>query len=93
MDASRLSEIEKIAELAEKYGLAVILLMILLIVLLVVGRMLVRGDLVPRHLLERVEEDRDRLQAMLDEERRGIMKPIMDTLSRLKKDDSGDRGG
>ncbi|KKC49542.1 hypothetical protein VE23_24910 [Paenibacillus sp. D9] len=91
MDQTQLDTTERIAQLAEKYGLSLILLIILLCVLLYVGRMLLRGDLVPRSLLEKAEEDRDRLQEILDNERAGMMGPLLDVVKNLKKDE--DKGG
>lgn len=91
MDQTQLDTTERIAQLAEKYGLSLVLLIILLCVLLYVGRMLLRGDLVPRSLLEKAEEDRDRLQEILDNERAGMMGPLLDVVKNLKKDE--DKGG
>lgn len=58
-----------------------------------------KGDLVPRELLDRAEEDRDRLQAILDKERADFMAPTLEVLQRLKIDHAAasgndqDRGG
>jgi hypothetical protein len=93
MDPEQLSSIEKIAQLAEKYGLALILAIVLLVVVLYIVRMLARGDLVPRSLLDRAEEDRDRLQAILDKEREGVMAPMMEWFKNIQKDNPQDRGG
>lgn len=87
-------EIEGVKEflpLAEKYGLAVVLTFILLVILAVLVKMIIKGDLVPRSLLDRAEEDRDRLQAILDKEREGFMAPLLEMVKNLKKDE--DRGG
>lgn len=91
MDQAHLDATERVAGLAEKYGLSVVLLLILLGVLGYIGRMLLRGDLVPRSLLEKAEEDRDRLQDILDSERASVMGPMLDVVKNLKKDE--DKGG
>jgi p-aminobenzoyl-glutamate transporter AbgT len=93
MDSDQLTLIATIAQLAEKYGFALVLAIVLLIVVLYIVRMLIRGDLVPRRLLIRAEEDRDRLQAILDKEREGVMMPFMEWLKNIKKDDHGSREG
>ncbi|MFF2910022.1 hypothetical protein [Paenibacillus sp. NPDC057934] len=99
MDAERISDIEKLLPLAEKYGLAVLLVFILLIVVMIQWRAVMKGDLVPRELLDRAEEDRDRLQAILDKERADFMAPTLEVLQRLKIDHAAvsgndeDRGG
>jgi septum formation topological specificity factor MinE len=49
-------------------------------------RSIVKGNLVPRELLERAEEDRDRLQNILDKERSDFMAPTLEVLQRLKVD-------
>ncbi|QJC52775.1 hypothetical protein HGI30_15180 [Paenibacillus albicereus] len=91
MDQAHLDATERAAQLIEKYGLSLVLLLILLLVLGYIGRMLLRGDLVPRELLEKAEEDRDKLQAILDKEREGVMGPLLDVVKNLKKDE--DKGG
>ncbi|GIP38626.1 hypothetical protein J31TS4_19060 [Paenibacillus sp. J31TS4] len=93
MDSEQLNQIDKLAQLAEKYGLALVLLLILLAVLLIIVRMIIKGDLVPREMLEKVEEDRDRLQAILDKEREGFMLPLLEVVKNMKKDDPEHRGG
>jgi len=92
MDADRIAEIEKLLPLAEKYGLAVLLVFILLMVVMVQWWAVMRGDLVPRDLLDRAEEDRDRLQGILDKERSEFMQPTLDVLKQLKIDHTEDRG-
>ncbi|USB34888.1 hypothetical protein [Paenibacillus sp. YPG26] len=85
MESGELSTIEKLLPLAEKYGLAVLLTFILLMVLIVLVRMIIKGDLVPRRLLDKAEEDRDRLQAILDKEREELWEPVLDVFKSIKK--------
>ncbi|MNI97331.1 hypothetical protein D3C73_1559620 [compost metagenome] len=63
-----------------------------MIVVIVMLRAIVKGSLVPRELLDKAEEDRDRLQAILDKERSDFMQPTLDVLKKLKVDQSEDRG-
>ncbi|MBP1999262.1 hypothetical protein J2Z69_000281 [Paenibacillus shirakamiensis] len=86
MGTADMVNLEKWLPLAEKYGLSVVLSFILLLFVGMVVRMIVRGDLVPRSMLERAEEDRDRLQAILDREREGFMNPLLDMVKHLKQD-------
>ena len=92
MGAEEVTQVEGWARLADKYGVALILAIVLMVVLLYIVRMLVRGDLVPRHLLDRAEEDRDRLQDVLDKERAAFMSPTLEVLQKLKIDHNEDRG-
>ncbi|MEK4849747.1 hypothetical protein NST04_07750 [Paenibacillus sp. FSL H7-0756] len=103
MDSNDVANLEKLLPLADKYGLAYIIALILLMIMLVLLRSIVKGNLVPRELLERAEEDRDRLQNILDKERSDFMAPTLEVLQRLKIDHSAgghtgstneeDRGG
>lgn len=101
MDSNDVSNLEKLLPLADKYGLAYIVALILLIIVIVLVRSIVKGNLVPRELLDRAEEDRDRLQAILDKERADFMAPTLEVLQRLKIDhhaasgsgNEEDRGG
>ncbi|WP_340025960.1 hypothetical protein MHI24_12540 [Paenibacillus sp. FSL K6-1096] len=103
MDSNDVANLEKLLPLADKYGLAYIIALVLLMILLVLLRSIVKGNLVPRELLERAEEDRDRLQNILDKERSDFMAPTLEVLQRLKIDHSAgssatgmneeDRGG
>ncbi|KWX88963.1 hypothetical protein AMQ83_03500 [Paenibacillus riograndensis] len=102
MDSNDIANLEKILPLADKYGLAYIVALILLVIVLVLLRSIVKGNLVPRELLERAEEDRDRLQNILDKERSDFMAPTLEVLQRLKIDHTSsgvnvsneeDRGG
>lgn len=99
MDSNDVANLEKLVPLADKYGLAYVVALILLIVVIVLLRSIVKGNLVPRELLDRAEEDRDRLQAILDKERADFMAPTLEVLQRLKIDHAAasgndqDRGG
>ncbi|MEK3900753.1 hypothetical protein [Paenibacillus sp. FSL R7-0179] len=88
MDSNDVANLEKLLPLADKYGLAYIIALILLMIMLVLLRSIVKGNLVPRELLERAEEDRDRLQNILDKERSDFMAPTLEVLQRLKIDHS-----
>lgn len=88
MDSNDVANLEKLLPLADKYGLAYIIALILLMIFLVLLRSIVKGNLVPRELLERAEEDRDRLQNILDKERSDFMAPTLEVLQRLKIDHS-----
>jgi hypothetical protein len=77
LEAGQLEVLEQTARFTEKYGLSVILLLILLGVLFHLVRLIVTGSLVPRELLDRAEEERDRLQAILDKEREGMIGPLL----------------
>lgn len=91
MGQEEINGVRELLPLAEKYGLAVVLTFILLVILAVLVKMIIRGELVPRSLLDRAEEDRDRLQAILDKEREGFMAPLLEMVKNLKKDEN--RGG
>lgn len=78
--------------LADKYGLAYIVAFILMIVVMALLRSIVKGNLVPRELLDRAEEDRDSLQATLDKERSELMQPTLDIVRNLKIEHRDDRG-
>lgn len=99
MDSNDITNLEKLLPLADKYGLAYIVALILLIIVVALVRSIVKGNLVPRELLDRAEEDRDRLQAILDKERADFMAPTLEVLQRLKIDHAAangsdeDRGG
>lgn len=86
MDSNDVANLEKLLPLADKYGLAYIVALVLLLIFLVLLRSIVKGNLVPRELLERAEEDRDRLQNILDKERSDFMAPTLEVLQRLKID-------
>ena len=86
MDSDDIANLEKLLPLADKYGLAYIVALVLLVIFLVLLRSIVKGNLVPRELLERAEEDRDRLQNILDKERSDFMAPTLEVLQRLKVD-------
>ncbi|MBY0014040.1 hypothetical protein [Paenibacillus typhae] len=86
MDSNDIANLEKLLPLADKYGLAYIVALVLLVIFLVLLRSIVKGNLVPRELLERAEDDRDRLQNILDKERSDFMAPTLEVLQRLKVD-------
>ncbi|MEK4262783.1 hypothetical protein [Paenibacillus sp. FSL L8-0499] len=92
MGEGDIAQLEKLLPLADKYGLAYIVAFILMIVLMVLLRAIVKGNLVPREMLDRAEEDRDCLQAILDKERSEFMQPTLDVLKKLKIDHTEDRG-
>lgn len=93
MGSNDINATEQILKLAEKYGLTVVLMLIFGSVLYSVFRALRKGELVPREYLDRVEEDRDRLQIMMEKEREGFMAPLLEVVNNLKKDNSDGRGG
>ncbi|KUP25895.1 hypothetical protein [Paenibacillus sp. DMB5] len=92
MDQGNIAQLEKLLPLADKYGLAYITAFLLMLIIVVLLRSIVKGKLVPRELLDRSEEDRDRLQAILDKERSEFMQPTLDVLKKLKIDHTEDRG-
>lgn len=92
MDQGNIAQLEKLLPLADKYGLAYITAFLLMLIIVVLLRSMVKGKLVPRELLDRSEEDRDRLQAILDKERSEFMQPTLDVLKKLKIDHTEDRG-
>ncbi|WP_379130970.1 hypothetical protein [Paenibacillus sp. sgz500958] len=93
MDSNDVTNLEKLLPLADKYGLAYVVSLILLLVVIVLVRAIVKGQLVPRELLDLAEEDRDRLQAILDKERADFMAPTLEVLQRLKIDHAAGSGG
>lgn len=99
MEAERISDLERILPLVEKYGLSVVLLFLFLIFAYAQWRAVATGKLVPREMLDRALQDNDRLQAILDKERSDFMKPTLEVLQRLKVDhaesrsNEEDRGG
>ncbi|KAA9003997.1 hypothetical protein F4V43_11340 [Paenibacillus spiritus] len=93
MDSNDVSNLEKLLPLADKYGLAYVVSLVLLCIVIYFLRGIARGDLVPRELLDRSEEDRDRLQAILDKERADFMAPTLEVLQRLKVDHQTAQGG
>ncbi|MNL57688.1 hypothetical protein D3C87_1812710 [compost metagenome] len=93
MPNTEVSILQQLLPLAERYGLAVVLSFILLLIIGIIIRMIIRGDLVPRSLLDRAEEDRDRLQAILDKEREGFMTPLLEVVNNLKKNTPDNKEG
>lgn len=86
MDSIDVTHLEKLLPLADKYGLAYIVALLLLVILLVLLRSIIKGNLVPREILERAEEDRDHLQSILNKERSELLAPTIEGLSRLRND-------
>lgn len=101
MDSNNVLNLEKLLPLADKYGLAYILALVLVFAVFGFVRDIRRGKWVPRELLDRAEEDRDRLQSILDKERSDFMAPTLQVLQGLKIDhavssnagNDEDRGG
>ncbi|AIQ45629.1 hypothetical protein R70723_06780 [Paenibacillus sp. FSL R7-0273] len=99
MDSNSVSNLEKLLPLADKYGLAYIVVIVLLFIIFSIIRDIRSGKMVPRELLDKAEEDRDRLQGILDKERADFMAPTLEVLQRLKIDHAAssgndeDRGG
>lgn len=85
-----IAQLEKLLPLADKYGLAYIVALILMIVVIVLLRAIAKGNLVPRELLDKAEEDRDRLQAILDKERSEFMQPTLEVLNKWKNEQTKD---
>ncbi|HEY2492167.1 MAG TPA: hypothetical protein VGI33_04520 [Paenibacillus sp.] len=92
MNSNDVSNLEKLLPLADKYGLAYLVALVLLFFVILQWRAVMKGDLVPRELLDRAEEDRDRLQAILDKERADFMAPTLEVLQRLKIDHAAASG-
>lgn len=101
MDSNSVTNLEKLLPLADKYGLAYIVSLVLVFIVFGFIRDIRRGRWVPRELLDKAEEDRDRLQGILDKERADFMAPTLEVLQRLKIDHAAsnhsgndeDRGG
>ncbi|WP_217595314.1 hypothetical protein [Cohnella sp. GbtcB17] len=82
-----IDQVAKLAQLAEKYGIALIFALIFLVAMLYVMRMVVTGKLVPRSLLDKVEHDRDELLTALIEQK-DTYRSIAGVVSNLKRDDN-----
>jgi Na+-transporting methylmalonyl-CoA/oxaloacetate decarboxylase gamma subunit len=100
MEAERISDLERILPLVEKYGLSVVLLFLFLLFAYMQWRAVATGKLVPREMLDRALQDNDHLQEILDSERKAFMMPTLEVLQRLKIDHNAvnpenteDRGG
>ena len=78
------------AQLADKYGVTMILAIVMVIVVLYILRLFISGKLVPRELLDRAEKDRDRLITALNE-LKGPLDQLTIAVNNLKRDE--DRGG
>ncbi|MEK5060469.1 hypothetical protein BK126_04375 [Paenibacillus sp. FSL H7-0326] len=86
-------EVAEWAQLVDKYGFSLILSIVLLIIVLTFLYWLMTGKIVPKLYLDRSEEDRDRMQAIMEEERKESLSDIKELLGRLKKDEDMSRGG
>jgi hypothetical protein len=100
MEAERISDLERILPLVEKYGLSVVLLFLFIIFAYRQWSAVASGKLVPREMLDRALQDNDHLQEILDSERKAFMQPTLEVLQRLKIDHNAvnpenteDRGG
>ncbi|CAI6086708.1 hypothetical protein [Cohnella sp. JJ-181] len=87
-----IDQVAQLAQLAEKYGVALIFALIFLVTMLYVVRMVVTGKLVPRALFDKVEQDRDELLTALIEQK-DTYRSIAGVVSNLKKDDPDGRSG
>ncbi|MFD2329105.1 hypothetical protein ACFSR7_07575 [Cohnella sp. GCM10020058] len=87
-----IDQVARLAQLAEKYGVALIFALIFLVTMLYVVRMVVVGKLVPRSLFDKVELDRDELLTALIEQK-DTYRSIAGVVSNLKKDDPNERSG
>lgn len=86
MNTNDIANLEKILPMTEKYGLAYIVVFVLLMILYDLLRSIIKGNLVSRELLDKVEEDKERLQSILDQERLESMLPAREILQRLDND-------
>lgn len=86
MNSNDVDNLERMLPLADKYGLAYITALVLLIIVITLVRSIIKGNLVTRELLDRAEEERDRLQAILDKERAEFMAPTLEGLRRHEMD-------
>lgn len=87
-----LTLIERLLGLGEKYGVTPVLLFISIFSLIYVLRMVLKGDLVPRWMLDKVEEDRDEAMEILKGQETGALKEILEFMKKIKvnyKDSSG----
>jgi ABC-type glycerol-3-phosphate transport system permease component len=83
-----IESVEKVAQLADRYGMTLVLAVILLVVVLYILRLFIAGKLVPRDLLEKAEEDRDEaIKALHD--LRVPLQELTSAVRNIKKDDRG----
>lgn len=81
------------AVLIDKYGFSMIAAIVLTILLVTILFLFIKGLIVPRIYLDRSEEDRDRMQKIMEEERVRLLVPMMEWVNSVKKDNSDGRGG
>jgi len=94
MNADQITAVERIAQLFDKYGMTTISLIVLAGGLAWIVRLLLRGDLVPRWMLERAEHDRDEVMAVLKNQETGALREILEFMRKIKvKDDVSGGGG
>ncbi|MDI4647403.1 hypothetical protein [Cohnella hashimotonis] len=86
-----IDQVAKLAQLAEKYGVALIFALIFLVTMLYVMRLVVTGRLVPRSLFDKVEQDKDELLSALFEQEE-TYRALAGAVKNIKKDDPGERG-
>ncbi|MBD7967774.1 hypothetical protein [Paenibacillus gallinarum] len=86
-------EVAEWAQLVDKYGVSIILAIVFTTVIITILYWLMTGRIVPRIYLDRSEEDRDRMQLIMEEERRAFLETQTDMIRRLKKDEGASRGG
>ena len=92
MDADQLTQVERVAQFTEKYGLSLIFLLLAVAALVLIVRMIIRGDLVPRWMLDKSEEAREEA-AETTKELGEAVKEIRDFLSRIKVRDDHEGSG
>lgn len=86
-------EVAEWAQLVERHGLSLILCIVLLIIVLTILHLFIKGIIVPKVYLDRSEEDRDRMQFIMEEERKAFLQTQTEMFRRLKKDEEASRGG
>lgn len=80
-------QLEPFLKLIESYGALLVFAVVSGFINIQLFIQLASGKLVPRRVLDDVESDRDRLQAILDKDREKFMEPMLDLLRRWKKED------
>lgn len=81
------------AVLIDKYGFSMILAIVMTILVISLLALFISGRIVPRIYLDRAEEDRDRMQNIMETERTQYMASLAEWVNTLKKDNSDGRGG
>lgn len=92
MDAEQLTNMERMAQFTEKYGLSLIFLLLAVAALTFIIRMIIRGDLVPRWMLDKSEEAREEAAETV-KELGAAVEDIRDFLSRIKVRNDQEGGG